>query len=690
LLIGGALLLARSAFAAEEPADPADDPLPQGAKLRFGVSRPILRTGPAVALIPPGYTTFLAPTLNGGVRRYHLGTGVPLDRAGVVGPGQVVVSADGKRAAVARPAAVTVVNVASGKRLLSVEPPEGVLFTGTPGVCLSADGKVLACGARAKDGKGVVLLWDVARNALLGQVETVQTAPVFPTLSPDGKWLATHGPPAPAPSLQPVKPPPEPDPEAARTAQVWEVAGGKERFRVRVTGMGGSVVAAAFSPTGDVVAVSAGDGPIDLWNVKTGKRLRTLLGRKGQGVRLAFSPDGKTVASIGQDRRIQRWSTDGKFIGVSDVPAGLLFAQITGLVFVDNQRVRAWMTAGQLAVAWEAPTGKLLSPVLEHAAHIRSIAFADGEKTLLTSGQDGRVIRWDLASGQLSETVSLNPVRLPGQPLVGPVVHLSANGSRAFWARTEGTEVYDLASGDNLFCIPPPSSRPALQYVTSSPGGRKLITLSRQAEGQRSGSCVIWDLATRQRLAEFDIPATASVATPMAALSPDGTRLVVLTTRRNGDGRQVMTVTGFDLKTGKKLAEVEDPTASGSVNLTAADRTTAVAVSSTGRVWTVDYAAGRIGEPIEVLPVRGEAAVYGAAVFSPDGKRFAVGVAGKPFTTYGVRVYDWPRKKALHTFLGHAGPVTALRFSPDGKFLASGAQDTSVLVWDLSKLPGGK
>ena len=73
-------------------------------------------------------------------------------------------------------------------------------------------------------------------------------------------------------------------------------------------------------------------------------------------------------------------------------------------------------------------------------------------------------------------------------------------------------------------------------------------------------------------------------------------------------------------------------------------------------------------------------------VFSPDGKRFAIGVVGEPFTTYGVRVYDWATRKALHTFIGHAGPVTALRFNNDGTLLASGAQDTSVLVWDLSKL----
>jgi WD40 repeat protein len=40
----------------------------------------------------------------------------------------------------------------------------------------------------------------------------------------------------------------------------------------------------------------------------------------------------------------------------------------------------------------------------------------------------------------------------------------------------------------------------------------------------------------------------------------------------------------------------------------------------------------------------------------------------------------------LHTFRSHTAEITALAFSTDGKQLASGSYDGSVLVWDLSAI----
>jgi WD40 repeat protein len=445
--------------------------------------------------------------------------------------------------------------------------------------------------------------------------------------------------------------------------------------------MGGMAVASAFSADGSLLVLGSGDGPVDVWDVKTGKRRQTLLGRRAQAARVAISPDNKTIASVGPDYRIQRWSADGKPLGVTDPPAGIRNTQLTGLVFVDNERVIAWITAAQFCIAWEAPTGRLLSPLMDHQGPIHTISFPPEEKDLFTSGLDGRVFRWDRPTGQLNEMVELRPARIPGQPLIRPIVNLSADAARASWLRTPA-EVFDMATGADLFVVPPPSSAVAPVSLNLSPDGLKLIALSRQADDKRSGSCVIWDLVTQRRVAEFDAPPSVNSGPPAGALSPDGSRLVMLTTAQGATSRNVMRIVGFDVKTGKKLAHVDDPAAIGSVSLVAANETTAVLVSSTGRLWSVDYANGRVEKDIDKLPVRGEPHT-GNTVFSTDGKRFAVGIQGSERETYGVRVYDWPSKKMLHTFYGHVGPVSALRFSPDGKFLASGAQDTSVLLWEL-------
>src|SRR6185312_8618590 len=104
-----------------------------------------------VGPIGPKFHDFLAPTLEGGVRRYNLNTGRPLND-GPVCPGNVVVSADGKRE---------------------------------------------------------VTVLDVDKNAVLARVVTIQAATVSPLLSPDGTTLVTFGPPIVPPTLRLEGLPPE-------------------------------------------------------------------------------------------------------------------------------------------------------------------------------------------------------------------------------------------------------------------------------------------------------------------------------------------------------------------------------------------------------------------------------------------------------------------------------------------------
>jgi WD40 repeat protein len=364
-----------------------------------------------------------------------------------------------------------------------------------------------------------------------------------------------------------------------------------------------------------------------------------------------------------------------------------LIAPITALEFADNERAIASQTAAQFAYAWDAPAGNLLSPLMDHQAAIRSVAFPDGEKDLFSSGIDGKAYRWNYATGALGEEIAFRPARIPGQPLVRPVVNLSIDGVRAVWPKAPVAEVFDVGTGDNLYVIPPPSSPPAPVNINFSQDGWRVAMVSPQAGGKRTGICEIWDLKRLRRIAELETPTAVAGQLPGAIFDRAGERCCIVAFANSPQGFQVLTLVGYDLKNNKKLATVEDPAASGSITLSIADDNTVIAASTSGRMWSMDYVTGQVGEDFDTLVAKGEAPVYGPIAISPDGKRFATGIVGEPFTTYGIRVYDVATKKKLHTFIGHAGPVSSIHFSRDGQRIASGAQDTSVLLWDLAN-PG--
>src|SRR2546429_3629670 len=85
------------------------------------------------------------------------------------------------------------------------------------------------------------------------------------------------------------------------------------------TGHSAGISSVAFSPDGKILASGAFDGIIKLWDVQSGKELRTLLGRSGlfgaewfspSHYLLSFSQDGKTLASISGGGTIKIWDVE--------------------------------------------------------------------------------------------------------------------------------------------------------------------------------------------------------------------------------------------------------------------------------------------------------------------------------------------------------------------------------------------
>jgi WD40 repeat protein len=92
------------------------------------------------------------------------------------------------------------------------------------------------------------------------------------------------------------------------TVRLWDVASGKD-IRT-LTGHSEEVKCIVFSPDGKTLASGSGDYTVRLWDAASGKEILALTGHSGNVTSVTFSPDGKTLASGSDDKTIRLWDMD--------------------------------------------------------------------------------------------------------------------------------------------------------------------------------------------------------------------------------------------------------------------------------------------------------------------------------------------------------------------------------------------
>jgi WD40 repeat protein len=569
-------------------------------------------------------------------------------------------------------------DVASGKQvqqkeLKHIEPPWSVFL----------DAKAVAT-----EQDHTVIVWDLAAGKELGRIPVVDPQVMRIALSPGAQTLAL-GTLDIGTGTYPVS--------------VWDVATGKQQSLL--LGHKSFSSSMLFSPDGKLLATASNDQKIRLWDVATGKELHQM---KELTFSLAFSRDGRSLASAAQTVRL--W----------DVATGQLQATLSGngagavnsLVFTPDgtqlvagaqdeiilwdvgtrKLVRKWPSSNnyRLAVSrdgstlassgavmirlWETASGRPFHSYPGHEGEVASVAFSPNGKLLVSISWSEKTLRlWETTTGKLLRVLS-------GHESYAGTAAFSPDGNFILSGGGDGTlRLWETATGKELRKFPiqamnPEDGKPYVKSVRFSTDGQQVTGFSTAGDAIPHFQVDTWNLAMGDVITHRALQGGSS-----SCLAPDGRALTLwrpdgLIIQETATGREILSI----------REKLWDPwTFSPDGRILAASICLPPPPGMMGRgdvealtLW--EAATGR-------LCLRIQTGAYSMLAFSPDGRVLAT--AGKEAITFwevatGKKLLRIPRHENYRSSFGDS--LSCLVISPDGRKLATGLADTSILVWDLS------
>ena len=283
-----------------------------------------------------------------------------------------------------------------------------------------------------------------------------------------------------------------------------------------------------------------------------------------------------------------------------------------------------------------------------HTSEVLSVAYGPDGKTIASGDNDGTLLLWDTATGNIVQTFT-------GHDYTVNSVAFSPDGRMLLSGSYDQTvRLWDVATGKEIRQFDDPGD---VTSVAFSPDGKTAVSSG------YDGRLILWNVADGREIAQFREEGEPLYS---AVFSPDGRSILVASADKK--------LRLWDVASEQLIRTFAGHTDEVNTAAFSPDGKTIISGSDdrTLRLWDVSSGAqlGRfIGHDNLIL----------AVAFSPDGRTAASSSGDQT-----IRLWDVAMRQELRRFEGHQGGVDSVAFSPDGRSIISGSYDHTVRLWDVA------
>lgn len=468
-------------------------------------------------------------------------------------------------------------------------------------------------------------------------------------------------------------------------------------------------------------------GKITIRNAINGDRVVTLNGHKESTepeiITLAATEDNKILASAGRDMTIQLWDIQNQ-IQLATIQKHKVW--VTSLAFSEDRKILASGYASNVIKLWNVYTQREIRSLRGHKNTVNALTFAPDSTpnygACLASGSaDGTIRFWNPKTG-----IELVTFTDGHTEWVKTVAFTNTDSQIVSAAYNGGIEKWNLQTNlrESKFTTPQFDdtesvvlSSDATHYAVLGKKGTQFAfeqdSWGYKSSGSFGTSFQLWNLTTEKKIPgswhSFFSKIEGSVFSPDGKLfAYDNSKeiivvdiatkneLIRIDERKSFDRKLAISPDGkllaFTDKSGQAKVLVLDT--QHEIALPLEDRSSVFAFSPDGstfatkgmniHLWKMD--SNKKGE--NKILSNNFYAINNVMTFSPDGNILVCFNLDthEDRWRFGIKLIDIRSDKVLGILSGHTEPIETLVFSHNGKILASGSMDGTILLWNWEEI----